>query len=372
VIVLEDLHWVDPSTLELMQTRVEQVATAPLMLLYTARPEFRVPWAMRAHHAQITLSRLSDQHTRQMISGVGASAGLAEDVIDTVVKRTDGVPLFTEDLTRLMLEGGGGSVAREIPVTLHDSLMARLDRLGAAKEVAKVGAVLGREFSHELLQAVSSMSQAELQAALVKLTDAELIYARGIAPEAQYQFKHTLIQDAAYQALLKSRRRELHRRAAETIVQKFPAAAEAQPEVIACHLSDAGDAEPAIGPWKKAADAADARRAFKEAEQAYRQALLMLSTLPESAQRDARELALQNALWRVLVLTRGFAGPKTLEISARARSLAEKSGSLADLVQQLAGVGPAYPPRATPLGQAQWPTGYSTSPGKKAVQRVLL
>jgi len=335
VIVVEDLHWADPSTLELMQTLVEQVATARLMLLYTSRPEFRVPWAMRAHHAQIALSRLSDQHTRQMVAGVAAGAGLAEDFIDTVVKRTDGVPLFAEELTRLMLDGDGGSVAREIPVTLHDSLMARLDRLGPAKEVAQVGAVLGREFSYELLQAVSPMSEAELQAALVKLTDAELIYARGIAPEAQYQFKHALIQDAAYQALLKSRRRELHRRAAETIVRKFPAAAEAQPEVLARHLTEAGDAERAIAAWKKAGDAADARQAFKEAEQAYRQALVILSTLPESAQRDARELALQNALWRALVPTSGYASPKAFEVTARARLLAEKSGSLPDLVQQL-------------------------------------
>src|SRR5215469_352468 len=208
VIVLEDLHWVDPSTLELMQTLVEQAATAPLLLLYTARPEFRAPWPMRAHHLQITLNRLSERHTREMIAGVAARTALAKEVIDAVVKRTDGVPLFAEELTRLMLEGDGHRLAREIPVTLHDSLMARLDRLGRAKEVAQVGAVLGRAFSYELLRAVSSMPQAGLQAALTKLTDAELIYARGIAPEAQYQFKHALIQDAAYNALLKRKRRE--------------------------------------------------------------------------------------------------------------------------------------------------------------------
>ena len=146
-------------------------------------------------------------------------------IIDTVVKRTDGVPLFAEELTRLMLEGDGHRLAREIPVTLQDSLMARLDRLGPAREVAQVGAVLGREFSYELLRAVSSMLEAELQAALTKLTDAELIYARGSPPEAQYQFKHALIQDAAYEALLKSRRKELHRRAAETLTQRFAAVA---------------------------------------------------------------------------------------------------------------------------------------------------
>jgi class 3 adenylate cyclase/tetratricopeptide (TPR) repeat protein len=335
VIVLEDLHWVDPSTLELIHTLVEQAATAPLLLLYTTRPEFRAPWPMRAHHVQITLNRLSERHTREMIAGVAARTALAKEVIDAVVKRTDGVPLFAEELTRLMLEGDGRKIVREIPVTLQDSLMARLDRLGPAKEVAQVGAVLGREFSYELLQAVSSMPEAELQAALTKLTDAELIYSRGIAPEAQYQFKHALIQDAAYQALLKSRRRELHRRAAETMVQKFPAAAEAQPEVLARHFSEAGDAEPAIAAWKKAGDVADARQAFKEAEQAYQEALEMLSTLPESAQRDGQELALHNALWRVLVLTRGYVAPKAFEVTARVRSLAERSGSLSDLVQQL-------------------------------------
>src|SRR5215469_9503857 len=335
VIVLEDPHWVDPSTLELIQTLVEQAATAPLLLVYTARPEFRALWPLRAHHVQITLNRLSERHTREMIAGVAARKALAKEVIDAVVKRTDGVPLFAEEFTRLMLEGDGGRLARKIPVTLEDSLMARLDRLGPAKEVAQVGAVLGREFSYELLRAVSSMPEAELQAGLAKLTDAELIYARGIAPEAQYQFKHALIQDAAYEALLKSRRKELHRRAAETIVQKFPAAAEAQPEVLARHFTDAGDDEPAIAAWKKAGDAADARQAFKEAEQAYQQALALLITLPDSAQRDAHELSLQDTLARVLVLTKGYAAPQILEVAVRARSLAEKGANLADLAQHL-------------------------------------
>src|SRR5262249_37022460 len=180
VMAIEDLHWLDPSTLELTQILVEQSATAPLMLLYTARPEFRAPWPMRAHHAQITLSRLNDRQTREMVAGVAAHVALAKDMMDTVVKRTDGVPLFAEELTRLILEGDGRAVAGEIPATLHDSLMARLDRLGAAKEVAQLAAVIGREFSYELLQAVSPIPEDELQSALEKLVDAELIYARGI------------------------------------------------------------------------------------------------------------------------------------------------------------------------------------------------
>src|SRR5215471_16505766 len=182
VIAMEDLHWVDPSTLELTQMLVEQAATAPLMLLYSARPEFYPPWPMRAYHARITLSRLNDRHTREMITGVVARAALAQDLIDAVVKRTDGVPLFAEELTRLILEGDGQSVAHEIPATLRDSLAARLDRLGSAKEVAQVASVIGRDFSYEVLQAVSAIPEGELQAALEKLADAELIYARGIAP----------------------------------------------------------------------------------------------------------------------------------------------------------------------------------------------
>jgi predicted ATPase len=176
VMAIEDLHWVDPSTLELTQVLVEQAATAPLMLLYTARPEFRASWPMRAHHAQITLNRLNERHTREMVAGVVARATLAQDLLDAVVKRTDGVPLFAEELTRLVLERDGRSVVSEIPATLHDSLTARLDRLGPAKEVAQLAAVIGREFSYELLQVLTAMGDLELQSALDKLADAELIY----------------------------------------------------------------------------------------------------------------------------------------------------------------------------------------------------
>jgi len=334
VIAIEDLHWVDPSTLELQQTLAEQGATASLMLLYTARREFRAPWPMRAHHAQINLSRLNDRQTREMVAGVAARVALAKEVIDNVVRRTDGVPLFAEELTRLIMEGDGRSVAREIPATLHDSLTARLDRLGAAKEVAQFAAVLGREFSYELLQAVSPMPEDELQSALVKLAGAELIYTRGTPPDATYQFKHALIQDAAYEALLKSRRKELHRRVARTITEKFPALSRAQPQILAHHWTEAGEAEPAITAWKKAADAAYGRRAFMEAEEDYRQALAMLGTLPESPERDTNELELASALGNLLITTNGFTAPATVEITGRARALAEKTGNLPLLVAQ--------------------------------------
>jgi class 3 adenylate cyclase/tetratricopeptide (TPR) repeat protein len=337
VLALEDLHWVDPSTLELQHTLVEQAATARLMLLFTARPEFRASWLMRAHHAQITLNRLSDRQTREMVAGVAARSALAKEMIDTVVKRTDGVPLFAEELTRLILEGDGRSVAREIPATLHDSLTARLDRLGSAKEVAQVAAVIGREFFYELLQAVLPMPEAELQSALAKLADAELIYARGIPPEATYQFKHALIQDAAYEALLKTRRKELHRRVARTITEKFTALAEAQPEVLARHWTGAGEAEPAIAAWQKAGEAADARGALKEAEENFRQALAMLSTLPASPERDARELAIVAVLSWLLVRIKGYSATETIEVTERARALAEKTGNLLQLILQVTG-----------------------------------
>jgi len=191
VIAIEDLHWADPSTLELLQLLVEQGATARLLLLYTARPEFRAQWPPRAHHAQITLNRLSARYVRTMVGEVAAQKALSEETIATVVERTGGVPLFVEELTRAVLESGDARLTgREIPVTLHDSLLARLDRLGPAKEVIQIGAVIGSEFSYELLHVVHPIAEEELQHALRNLADAELLYVRGIAPEATYLFKH--------------------------------------------------------------------------------------------------------------------------------------------------------------------------------------
>jgi class 3 adenylate cyclase len=350
VIAMEDLHWIDPSTLELTQMLVEQVATAPLMLLYTARPEFRRPWPMRAHHAQITLSRLEDRYTREMVAGVVARAALTQDLIETVVKRTDGVPLFAEELTRLLLEGDAHSVSRVIPATLRDLLTARLDRLGPAKEVAQIAAVIGHEFSFELLQAAASMGETELQSSLEKLVDAELIYARGIAPEATYQFKHALIQDAAYEELLKTKRRELHLRVAQTISESFPADAEEHPEVIARHWTEAGEKELALAAWKKAAEIAFERHAFKEAEEEYRQALTIIRTLPETSEREAQELELMIRFVQVLQATKGWAAPEAADAAARAQTLAEKTNNLAQLVLQTTGL------FATLVASADYPT----------------
>jgi tetratricopeptide (TPR) repeat protein len=338
VMALEDLHWFDASTLELVQLLIEQGATRPLLVLYTARPEFHTPWTPRAHHAYLTLNRLTARDVRELVGQLVASRALSGEAIDQVIERTGGVPLFVEELTRAVLERGDARPkAHEIPVTLHDSLIARLDRLGTAKEAAQIASVIGREFSYELLLAVSTMPENDLQSALAKLADAELIYGRGIAPDTTYQFKHSLIQDAAYEALLKSRRRELHRRVAETITEKFADVAEARPEVIARHWTDAGEGEPAIAAWRKAGDAAFERHAFKEAEEAYRQALAILKTIAESRERDSHELELTNRLAQVLQVIWGWSAPDAADAGAHALALSQKSGNLAQLVVQTFG-----------------------------------
>jgi class 3 adenylate cyclase/tetratricopeptide (TPR) repeat protein len=336
VIAIEDLHWADPSTLELLQLLVEQGATARLLLLYTARPEFRAQWPPRAHHTQLTLNRLSSRNVRTMVGQVAAQKALTEETVATVIERTGGVPLFVEELTRAVLErGDAGLTGHEIPVTLHDSLMARLDRLGPAKEVIQTGAVIGGEFSYELLHAVHPVADEDLQRALHHLADAELLYVRGIAPEATYLFKHALIRDAAYEALLRSRRKELHRLVARTIDEKFPALKEAHPEVLARHWMQAGETEPAIAEWSRAGKAAEARNAFSEALESYQQAVVLLNLLPESPERDLRELELRQSVHGMLWLARGPSEPETIDATERAASLAEKSGNLAQLIKTM-------------------------------------
>jgi tetratricopeptide (TPR) repeat protein len=333
VIAIEDLHWADPSTLELIQLLVEQGATSRLLLLYTARPEFHAPWPPRAHHTHIRLNRLSSRNVRMMVGEVAAQKALSEETIATVVERTGGVPLFVEELTRVVLESGNARLTgREIPVTLHDSLMARLDRLGPAKEVIQVGAVIGGEFSYEVLHAVHPIAEEDLQRALRTVADAELIYVRGIAPDATYQFKHALIQDAAYEALLKSRRKDLHRLVARTIDEKFAALKEAQPELLARHWTQAGETEQAIAEWSRAGNASRARNAFSEALESYQQAVALMNLLPESPERDLHELELRQSAAQMLYVTRGYAAAETTDAIEHAAALAEKSGNLAQLV----------------------------------------
>ena len=323
VAVLEDLHWVDPSTLALQEILVEQVATEPVLLIYTARPEFRPPWPLRSHHAQVMLSRLGRRHTRQMISAIAREDALPDEVVATVAKRTDGVPLFVEELTRLVVDGGP---VRNVPTTLQDSLMARLDRLGRAKEVIQVGAVIGREFTHALLHTVCGLPERELAAALARMTDEELVYVRGIPPEATYQFKHALVQDAAYESLLRSRRHELHRKIAAVLSEHFPDVAEAQPELLAHHHAAAGDVAAAVDAWQRAGERAIGRSAVAEAIEHFGRALELIDRLPDTAERTQREFALTILRAHSLQSVDGYSSPEVLRAYERAQVLGRTLG----------------------------------------------
>jgi class 3 adenylate cyclase len=336
VIVIEDLHWADPSTLELIHLLLEQGGTARILVLCTARPEFRAEGPLRAHHTQLTLNRLNARNVRDMIGEVAARNALAAETVDAMVERTSGVPLFVEELTRAVLESGNTRLqAREIPATLHGSLMARLDRLGPAKEILQIGSVIGSEFSYELLHAVHPVSDDNLQRELRSLTDADLLHVRGLAPNSTYQFKHALIRDISYEALLRSRRRELHRVVARTIDERFPNVKETHPEVLARHWTEAGEVDAAIAEWSRAAAAARARNAFAEAHQTYERALALLSELPESPGRDLRELELWQLMGPILEITRGWVAPETVDARERMAVLAERSGSLRQLGSSL-------------------------------------
>jgi class 3 adenylate cyclase/predicted ATPase len=343
VIATEDLHWADPSTLELIQLSVEQGAPARLLLLYTARPEFHAPWPMRAHHTQINLNRLTARNVRMMVAQVAARIVLSDETVATMVERTAGVPLFVEELTRAVLENGEVKhTGREIPATLHDSLMARLDRLGPAKEVIQIGAVIGSEFSYELLHAVHPIAEADLQAALRRLADAELLYVRGLPPDATYQFKHALIRDAAYEALLKSHRKELHQRVAQTIDERFDELKDANPEVLGRHWSEAGDNDKAVKYFQLAGTRAVVRNAMVEATRHYLRALELLSALPENVERDRLELELQLAIGPALTAVKGFAAAETERAYTRARELCAHLGNSLELSPVLFGLWVMY------------------------------
>jgi class 3 adenylate cyclase/tetratricopeptide (TPR) repeat protein len=336
VVAIEDLHWADPSTLELIRLLVEQEVTEPMLLLLTARPEFHASRPRRSHHTQITLNRLNAHNVREMIAHVTAGKTLATNTVNSVIERTSGVPLFVEELTRAVLESGNTKLSeREIPVTLRDSLMARMDRLGPAKDVLQIAAVIGSEFSYELLHGVQPLAREEFQKALHALADAELLYVRGIAPDATYQFKHALIRDAAYEALLKSRRKDLHRLIAQTISENFPALKAAQREVLARHWAEAGEHEQAIAEWSRAAKVAKVRFAFFEAKHSLQEAVALLEVLPESRERDARELDLRQSLVAMLHMTRGWAAPEAVQAAERIQQLAEKSDEFVRLIQSV-------------------------------------
>ena len=328
VLTFEDLHWADPTTLDVLKGIAEQGALAPLLIIATTRPEFRPPWSMRSHHGTMSLAPLDRAQVRDMVVELSARHALPKEVVEDVAARTGGVPLFVEEVTRLLLERGTQGGIQAIPPTLQQSLMARLDRLGPARELAQIGAVIGRGFSYALIHDVAGMEDAPLQAALDKLAEADIVLVQGLPPQSDYRFKHALIQDAAYENLLKSRRQVLHRRVAETLRDRFAGTAAAEPEVLAHHFTQAGETDAAIEWWGKAGDQALRRSAFKEAAAHLGKAIAMADKAAESAPGAAvatipanQRLKLQTSYGRAMMWSKGYSAPETTAAFARAQEL---------------------------------------------------
>jgi predicted ATPase len=346
LMIFEDLHWIDPSSRELLDLVVERVPRLPVLVLVTFRPEFQPPWTGQAHVTVLVLNRLDRREGAALVRRVVGTEALPGDVVAEIVERTDGVPLFVEELTKAVLEGGNaetalsraGATTLNVPATLHASLMARLDRLGsAAKEVAQVGAALGREFPYELLAAVAQRNAAELDAALDQLVVAGLAFRRGTPPQATFLFKHALVQDAAYGTLLRGKRQELHGRVAHVLEEQWPETAETQPELLGHHCAQAGLVEQAIAYYARAGHRAVARSAMAEAIAQLTKGLELLTSLTDSASRQRQELELQIALGRALTVAHGYAAPAVGETHARAHALCERLDQPPEIVPVLYG-----------------------------------
>ena len=330
VLALEDVHWADPTTLDALRGIAERGALAPMLVLITARPEFRAPWSTRSHHSTISLSPLDRHQVRQMVGELAARQALPNKVVDGLTERTSGVPLFVEEVTRLLLERGAQDGIQVIPPTLQHSLTARLDRLGPAREVAQIGAAIGRDFSFTLLRAVADIEDAPLQAALERLADADILLVRGLPPESDYRFKHTLIQDAAYENLLKSRRQVLNRRIAETLRDRVVANTTVEPELLAHHFSQADMTEAAIEWWGKAGQRSLERSALAEAITHLTRALDNIAILPATPALRREQIKLQVALITPLMHIRGHAAPETKAAAERGRLLIEQAEALGE------------------------------------------
>jgi tetratricopeptide (TPR) repeat protein len=334
LMLFEDAHWSDPTSLELLDLTIDRAPIMRVLVIITFRPDFTPTWAGRPHVALLSLNRLPPRQRAEMIAGMTGGKALPQEITDQIVDRTDGVPLFVEELTKAVVESGmltdaggrytvAGRVAPlAIPESLQASLLARLDRLAPVREVAQIGAALGRQFSHELIDAVAPMPRAQLDDALAQLVGAELIHRRGIPPHAEYTFKHALVQDAAYSTLLRDRRRQLHARIAGTLEAHFPEMVAAQPALLAHHCTEAGLTEKAIAYWLDAGRQAWARSATAEAVALLHRGLALVPALPDSDWRRETELDLRIALGQALTASRGWSAPELGEVYSRARELA--------------------------------------------------
>jgi class 3 adenylate cyclase/predicted ATPase/tRNA A37 threonylcarbamoyladenosine biosynthesis protein TsaE len=346
--VWEDLHWADPSTLELLGAVLDQSPTASMLSVLTCRPEFHPPWSPRSHLAQLTLNRLTRSQAIEMARRLSGDKTLPETVVEQIVTKTDGVPLFIEEMTKAIVESGhladgryetvGALPTVAIPTTLHDSLMARLDRLVTAKTLAQHAAVIGRHFSYAVLRAVSELDERTLARELGRLVDAELLYQRGLPPHATYMFKHALIRDAAYQSLLKRTRQQHHQRIAQVLAEQFPEVGATQPELLAHHFTEAGLEEQALGYWIQAGQNAVARSANVEAIGQLTRALEVLRTLPDTTARAQQELTIHMALGPALIATTGYGTLEVHETYVRARELCYQLGDTVRLFPVLRGL----------------------------------
>jgi predicted ATPase len=322
VMLFEDVHWADPTTLEVLDLLIDRVRSIPLLMVLTHRPEFQSRWSEQGHVSALNLSKLTRAQSMAILSKLVGGKALPAALLEQILARTDGVPLFVEELTKSILESGqvkeigdrydysGAAHTVTVPATLRDSLTARLDRLVQVKEIAQIGAVIGRDFSYELISEVAPMGKAQLDDALARLTASGLAFRRGTPPDAVYTFKHALVQDAAYDSLLKSRRQELHSRIARVINERFPNIKTTEPEVLAHHLTAAGLAEAAIPLWRTAGELALKRMALPEAISHLDKGLALVATLPSSPTREESELGLRTLLGTAWLALKGWAAPE--------------------------------------------------------------
>jgi class 3 adenylate cyclase/predicted ATPase len=341
LMIFEDAHWTDPTSLEAFGRTVDRIKTLPVLLIVTFRPEFNAPWAGRSHVTSLALNRLGERDAAAIIARLVGNKELPADVMAEIVERTDGIPLFVEEMTKAVLEAESEGEARRtaaavpsaamaVPASLHASLMARLDRLGPAREVAQIGAAIGREFSHALLAAVMRKPEDELGSALDRLIQAGLLFRQGVPPHATYLFKHALVQDAAYGTLLREPRRVLHGRIAETLESQFADIAEGQPELLARHCTEAGLIEKAASLWGKTGQRSLARSALIEAIEQLTRALDHIAALPATPALRREEIKLQVALITPLIHVKGYAAPETQAAVERARLLIEQAEALGE------------------------------------------
>ena len=340
LMLFEDLHWIDPTSLELLSLLVDRTPRLKLLLVATFRPEFDAPWANHRHISVVSLNRLSRPEGAALVAGVTKGKALPGDVVDQITARSDGVPLFIEELTKTMLESGllqeadnryelkGPLPSVSVPATLHASLLERFDRLGSVKDLAQIGAACGREFSYKLIAAASALPDSDLRPGISRLVDAELLFQRGVAPDATYVFKHALVQDAAYATLPRVRRQELHRRIAHVLEEYFSDIVATEPEVVAHHLTEAGLVERAVDYWCRAGARCADRSAYIEAVKHLSRAIEMLGLLPQTPDTLRKELEVLITLGPLVMAVKTVRSTDAEKLYVRARELVDQFGKV--------------------------------------------